>query len=251
MKFHLISVTLLLLVFCSGFDLDAVVIWPGSGRAGSSGNSSSSGSSSRSTSCFNASELPGLNKNPLIKEKISINGQPLTLEIYQLGTSREMLTAVLKSRIKPELIKTGRDYIRAIIPTGKYTSERWLFVFAAPDQPVTGFRIEQTSNIPPVSVWPRELPSLPSGSTPDMVMEIPGIDAVYGSFDHANGDPVQLLVSYSARLASAGWNNAGAEHSPAIRGTGDIYFRNQPEQQILWVKFSENGSGAFYLKKIK
>ena len=192
-----------------------------------------------------------MNKNPLTEEKISINGRPLTLKIYQLGTSREMLTAVLKNRIKPELLKTGADYIRAIIPTGKYTSDRWLFVFAAPDQPVTAFRIEQASDIPPVSAWPRELPALPAGSTPDMVMEIPRIDAVYGSFDNANGDPVQLLVSYSARLASAGWHNAGAEHSPAIRGTGEIYFRNQPERQVLWVKFSENGNGAFYLKKIK
>ena len=245
MKLLFTSITILLLIFTAAFELDAVVVWPGSGNSGSSGSRNTARGS------FHASELPGLSKKPLTEEKVSINGQPLTLEIYQLKTSREMLTAILKNRIKPEQLETGADYLRAIIPTGRHSSDRWLFVFAAPDQPVTAFRIEQDSPVPPVNVWPRELPPLPAGSQADMIMEIPRIDAVYGSFDHATGDPVQLLVSYSARLASDGWHNAGAEHSPAIRGTGEIYFRNHPERQILWVKFGENGNGAFYLKKIE
>lgn len=244
MKFRFISMLLILLAFGAGSELYARVYWPGSGNSGTSG-------SSGNKSPFHASELPGLSKKPLTEEKVSINGQPLTLEIYQLKTSREMLTSILKKRIKPEFLTVGSDFFRVIIPTGRHSSDRWLFVFAAPDQPVTAFRIEQDSPVPPTTVWPRELPPLPAGSKADMIMEIPRINAVYGSFDHANGDPVQLLVSYSARLASAGWHNAGAEHSPAIRGTGEIYFRNQPERQILWVKFGENGIGAFYMKNIE
>ena len=245
MKFCITTV-ILLFILATGSTLKAVVIWPGSGNSGSSGSRSS-----RPVGSFSDSELPGLDKKPLTVEKVSINGQPLKLEIYRLKTSRDILTGMLKRKLSADQLEIGGDFIRAIIPTGRHSRDRWLFVFASPDQPITAFRIEQDSPIPPPSVWPRELPPLPAGSQVDMVMEIPRVDAVYGSFDQASGDPVQQLVSYSARLASAGWQNAGAEHSPAIRGTGEIYFRNHPERQILWIKFGENGNGAFYLKKIK
>ena len=126
---------LMLLTFGAGSDLYARVYWPGSGNSGTSGGSGNK-------SPFHASELPGL------------SNQPLTLEIYQLKTSREMLTSILKKRIKPEFLTAGSDFFRVIIPTGRHSSDRWLFVFAAPDQPVTAFRIEQDSPVPPATATP-------------------------------------------------------------------------------------------------
>ena len=244
MKSRITSIIILLFILTAGLSLDARVYWPGSGKSNSSGSSSSGGT-------FHPSELPGLSKRPLTTEKVSINGKPLTLEIYRLKSSKESLMEILKRKLSSDQLTIGADHLRAVIPTGRYSSDRWLFVFASPDQPVTAFRIEQDSPVPQTVLWPVELPPPPVDSQVDMVMEIPRVNAVYGSFNRMSGDPVQLLVSYSARLASQGWHNAGAEHSPAIRGTGEIYFRNSPERQILWVKFGENGNGAFYLKKIK
>ena len=100
------------------------------------------------------------------------------------------------------------------------------------------------------SKWPSELPPLPAGTRANMIMELPRLNSIYGSFDQNDALPEQLLASYSARLASAGWQYAGAEHSPAIRGSGELYFKNEPSRELLWIKFG-NGGGAFYIKKLK
>ena len=249
MKHLFTSILTVLIISSAPSRLDAVVYWPGSGNNGNrnAANVSGNGSSRR----FSVAELPGLSKKPLIKEKVKINGREMTLEIYQLKTAWADLLRFLPNCAAPENLEAGQDFLRLVIPTGNNRSDRWLFVRAEANRPVTVFRIEQDGALPPPARWPQELPPLPAGSTPDMIMEIPRINGIYGSFAQNNGDPEQLLVSYTARMAASGWFNAGAEHSPAIRGTGEIYFRNQPERQILWIKFGTGGVGAFYLKKLK
>ncbi len=246
---HLFTSLLTVLIFSTAPSrLDAVVYWPGSGNGKNSGGTKISGS--RNYRQFSIAELPGLSRKPLITEKVKINGRAMTLEIFQLKGIWDELFRFLKNRVAPEHLEFGQDYLKLVIPGGSDNSGRWLFVRAEDNRPITVFHIEQNGNLPP-PVWPKELPQLPSGSRPDMVMEIPRINGIYGSFAQYNGNPEQLLVSYTARMASSGWFNAGAEHSPSIRGTGEIYFRNEPERQILWIKFGADGFGAFYLKKLK
>ena len=170
----------------------------------------------------------------------------------ETGAFVKMLVGFLvdiKQRMNiPEHISAGNDFVKAVFKNGN-SRERWLFV-ATPDQPVTAFFLK-TQGALPRAVWPRELPQLPAGARVNMVMEIPRVNAVYGAFDNLTSSGSDMLASYTARMASAGWFHAGAEHSPAIRNSGEVYFRNTPERQILWIKFSDNGNGAFYLKKFK
>ena len=217
---------------------EAVVFWPGLSR-GSTGRN------------FTSADLPGLRQQPLMTENVNVNGQAMTLEIYQLNTSRDILVRSLKNRFKIDKFESGRDFLRVVQNNGKNNFERWLFVFAGEKHPVTAFRLEQNGKLLKPAKWPAELPALPSGARPNMVMELPRLDSIYGSFDQSDAVPEQLLASYSARLASAGWQYAGAEHAPSIRGTGEIYFKNQPSRQILWIKFGSDGSGSFYVKKLK
>ena len=243
MKHHFPSLLALLLTLAAVPKLDAVVYWPGNGSSGSKTTASKRG--------FFASELPGLKPKPLVKEEVKINGKSMTLEIYQLKTTWDVLLRTLSANVDPKQLELGQDYLKLSVTGRNNRIDRWLFVRAENNRPVTAFCIEHVNQLPPPGLWPRELPPLPSGSRPDMIMEIPRVNAVYGSFCQYNGIPEQLLVSYSARMAAAGWACAGAEHSPAIRGTGDIYLRNHPERQVLWIKFGANGHGAFYLKKLK
>ena len=245
---HLFTSFLTVLIFSTAPSrLDAVVYWPGSGNGGNRSSAKVSGGNSRH---FFAAELPGLSRKPLISEEVKINGRAMTLNIYQLKMSWADLLRLLKSRMAPEYLEPGQDFLKMVIPASSHRTDRWLFVRAEANRPITVFHIEQSGKLPP-PVWPKELPQLPAGSRPDMVMEIPRINGIYGSFAQYSGNPEQLLVSYTARMASSGWFNAGAEHSPSIRGTGEIYFRNEPERQILWIKFGADGAGAFYLKKLK
>ena len=235
---HLPSILILLLFVCRTIPAGAFVYLPGI----------SSGSSDR---IMTASDLPGISSSPLVKEKVNVNGTPLTLEIYQVKSPLDVIQRTIKNRFKPEQLEAGNDYVRAIFRKDKDLTERWLFVFAGEKRPVTAFKMELPGKIAMPVKWPSELPVLPSDCRPNMVMELPRLNAVYGSFDSNTGSGVQQLASYSARLASAGWYHAGAEHAPSIRGTGEIYFRNNPARQIMWIKFGEDGSGAFYLKKLK
>ncbi len=245
---HLFTSLLTVVIFSTAPSrLDAVVYWPGSGNGGNNNAARVSGGKSRH---FFAAELPGLSRKPLITEEVKINGRAMTLNIYQLKMSWDDLMRLLKSRMAPEYLEPGKDHLKMVIPANSNRTDRWLFVRAEANRPITVFHIEQSGQLPPPE-WPQELPQLPPGSRPDMVMEIPRINGIYGSFAQYSGNPEQLLVSYTARMASSGWFNAGAEHSPSIRGTGEIYFRNQPERQILWIKFGTDGVGAFYLKKLK
>lgn len=251
---HLFTSILLLLTVCAAvLELDAAVYWPGKTTSGSgaSGSRNHDRRAVGSARNFSISELPGLSRKPLTSEDVVVNGQKMTLEIYQLNAAWDILQRTLRSRVAPEQLMYGQDFLRMVVPMGNNRTERWLFVCADPRRPVTAFRIESNRVLPPPTRWHSELPPLPSGGVPEMNMEIPRVDAVYGAFSNCNGDPTQLLVSYSARLAASGWIGAGAEHSPSIRGSGEIYFRNQPERQVLWIKFSENGCGAFYMKKLK
>ena len=206
----------------------------------------STGSSDR---IMTPADLPGISSRPLSREKVNVNGVPLMLEIYQVNSPIDIIQRTVKNRFKPETLEGGNDYFRVIFRKDKERTERWLFVFTRKNRPVTAFRMEVNGNIPKPSRWPSDLPPLPSGSRANMVMELPRLNAVYGSFDCDENSGIQQLASYSARLASAGWYHAGAEHAPAIRGTGEIYFKNHPVRQILWIKFGENNGGAFYLKK--
>lgn len=195
-----------------------------------------------------ASELPGIRPKALHTENVRVNGVSLTLELYQMKTTLAQIVRTIKKSYLPEHISAGNDFVKAVFKNGN-SRERWLFV-ATPDQPVTAFFLK-TQGALPRAVWPRELPQLPAGARVNMVMEIPRVNAVYGAFDNLTSSGSDMLASYTARMASAGWFHAGAEHSPAIRNSGEVYFRNIPERQILWIKFSDNGNGAFYLKKFK
>lgn len=195
-----------------------------------------------------ASELPGIRPKALHTEDVRVNGVPMTLELYQLQTTLGQIVRTIKTSYLPEHISAGSDFVKVIFKNNN-SRERWLFV-SAPDRPVTAFYLKTQGKLPRAS-WPRELPQLPAGARINMVMDIPRLNAVYGAFDNITSSGTDMLASYTARMASAGWFHAGAEHSPAIRNSGEVYFRNTPERQILWIKFSDNGNGAFYLKKIK
>ena len=196
-----------------------------------------------------ASELPGIRPKPLHTEPVVVNGVSMTLELYQMQTTLGQIVRTIKRSYLPEHLSGGDDFVKVVFKNGN-TKERWLFV-ATPERPVTAFYLK-TDRVLPRPVWPQELPPLPAGAQVNMVMNIPRVNAVYGAFDNAaSKSGADMLASYTARMASAGWFHAGAEHSPAIRNSGEVYFRNTPERQILWIKFSDEGNGAFYLKKIK
>ncbi|MBR7107120.1 MAG: hypothetical protein IKC89_01760 [Lentisphaeria bacterium] len=195
------------------------------------------------------SELPGIRPKPLHTEKVVVNGVSMTLELYQMQTTLGQVVRTIKRSYLPEHLSGGDDFVKAVFKKGN-TKERWLFV-ATPERPVTAFYLKTEGAIPR-PVWPPELPPLPAGAQADMVMNIPRLNAVYGAFSNGtSASGADMLASYTARMASAGWFHAGAEHSPAIRNSGEVYFRNTPERQILWIKFSDDGNGAFYLKKQK
>lgn len=196
------------------------------------------------------SELPGMNRQLLLEEKAIVNGVPLNLQIYQLNSTLPAVKSYISRSDGGAKIDSGKDYLRAIFKRSAGGSERWLFVSSGHGRPLTAFKMELDSKLPPPPFWPEELPQLPAGGRPGMVMELPGLQAIYGSFDSCNDSPEQLLSSYSARLNSAGWSCAGAEHSPAIRGSGDMFIRTAPQAKALWIKFSENGNGAFYIKNL-
>ena len=231
----------ILLITGFGYRAEAFVYLPGT----------SSGSSGTLARALTPSVLPGSSTHPLIKEKVNINGVPLTLEIYQLNARIDDLFAAVCKKFKPEKMEYGKDYLRAVFRVGKHKTERWLFIFSGANRPITAFRMELSGNLPRPAHWPSELPALPPGCRINMVMELPRLNAVFGSFDQNESSGIRQLPSYTTRLASSGWVSAGAEHSPSIMGSGEIYFRNNPSRQILWIKFGEEGGGAFYLKKIK
>ena len=208
-------------------------------------------SSGNSERAITAVDIPGISTRPLFKEAVTVNGRKLDMEIFRIDTAPDILERSIRNRFPSGKFDRGQDYLRAIYQIDKERSERWLFVFSGKQRTVTGFRMSFSGTIPPPGRWPAELPPLPAGSRPEMIMELPRLNAVYGSFGSNDTSGAQQLASYSSRMASAGWSHAGAEHSPAIRGRGEIYFRNQPSRQIMWIQFGTDGSGAFYLKKLK
>ena len=231
MRFPAITLWLWLLVF---IPVHAVVYLPGNSR-------------SQNRAPLPA-ELPGMRQNPLHREVIRVNGVKRQLEIFQMKTTLVQIARILKTRFKPLRLDAGNDFILAVFKNGSST-DRWLFISGGEGKPVAAFRMEHERELP-APVWHRDLPPLPAGAKADMVLELPRLNAVCGLFSNAGGDPINMLSSCSARLAAAGWYHAGAEHSPAIGGSGELYFRSSPRRELLWVKFGNSGNGAFFFKKL-
>lgn len=229
------TISLFLLLTAAALPAEAVVYLPGT----------AGGKYDRP---ITVADLPGIRQRALLSEKVEINGVPLNLELYQLETTLAQVVRTIKVRFNAEQLAAGNDFVKAVFKNGS-TLERWLFV-ATPERPVTAFYIKTHGKLPPPR-WPAELPPLPGNTRVNMVMKLPRLNAIYGAFDGSTQSGATLLASYTARMASAGWFHAGAEHAPAIANSGEIYFRNTPEREILWIKFSDDGNGAFYLKKIK
>jgi len=196
------------------------------------------------------SELPGLRPQPLFSERVIVNGKSMDLDVFQMQATLEQTALILKNRFSPLKMAVGKNFARAVFDAGKNKTLRYLFVSAGSNQPLTVFQLQLPGDLPQ-AVWNSKLPSLPAGSAPDIVLEMPDRNAVYGAFTSCGISPDQLLSTYTARLKSNSWQSAGAEAGANIRGSGDLFIRNHPQREILLVQFGQKGDGAFYHKIIR
>ena len=191
--------------------------------------------------------LPGLeNASPLLAEPVSVNGKRFTLEIYRSSARYEDMKQFLVSR--GFHFAESKDTLRCTAKLSGDSLERLLVVKSPGRGPVTVFRIAGSPGLPPVSVWPRELPELPPGTRALQVIELPRRKSVYGAFEKGSTDAQGAFRELDARLFNAGWRPAGKEAAPLTGGTGDIYIHNL-KKNVLWVTLDGEGRGAFYCRK--
>jgi hypothetical protein len=192
--------------------------------------------------------LPGLeNASPLLTEPVRINGKNFTLELYRSNARFEDMRRFLVSR--GVHFAESNDSLRCTARLSGDTLERLLVVKSPGRGPVTVFRIAGSAGLPPVSLWPPELPELPSGARALQVIELPRRSSVYGAFEKGSPDAQGSFRQIDAALSLAGWRSAGKEASPLTGGTGDIYIHNRTKN-ILWVTLDQEGRGAFYCRKM-
>ena len=191
--------------------------------------------------------LPGLeNASALLAEPVEVNGKRFTLEIYRSSARYEDMKQFLAAR--GFHFAESKDTLRCTAKLSADSLERLLIVKSPGRGPVTVFRIAGSAGLPPVSVWPRELPDLPPGTRALQVIELPRRQSVYGAFEKGSTDGPGALRQLDALLHNAGWRSAGKEASPLTGGTGDIYIHNR-KKNVLWVTFDGEGRGAFYCRK--
>ena len=192
--------------------------------------------------------LPGLeNASPLLTDPVRITGKNFTLELYRSNARFEDMRRFLVSR--GVHFAESNDSLRCTARLSGDTLERLLVVKSPGRGPVTVFRIAGSAGLPPVSLWPRELPELPSGARALQVIELPRRSSVYGAFEKGSPDAQGSFRQIDAALSLAGWRSAGKEASPLTGGTGDIYIHNRTKN-ILWVTLDQEGRGAFYCRKM-
>ncbi len=218
-------------VFVAAFAADAEVftLWPWRGSGGVQAR---------------LEGIPGISTEPLYKEKLTVNGVPLELEVYAIDFDFSALEAWLKARLRPENLFREGDTIRVTYRLADNYLDRWLLIGSGPGKPVACFRISAPEKLPEPAGWPGELPPLPDGATPVQVIHLEGRDGWYGSFSGGSGEPEWQLRSTADRLKNEGWSAVGDEARPSIGGTGDLFLRARP-RTLLWVIFNKNG-GSFY-----
>ncbi len=102
------------------------------------------------------------------------------------------------------------------------------------------------------SNWPADFP-LPPGAKPIAVMEFPNRNAVYGAFSSDFGVEQTLPILASA-LKNAGWNSVTKEHQDSLRGSGEVFLKQDPPSLlILGFSPTKNGGciGTIYQRRNK
>lgn len=180
--------------------------------------------------------------DPVHVEKVRCGNRTLDLEIYSLSEPFSALLARLKADSNARVSHNGRSLrYRKRFPGG--VTEHLLVTDSGKN--LVAFRILTPSNFAAGKDWHPELPSLPGGAVSELVIELPGRNAVFGMFNNAFGNPQGNMRAVSSNLSSE-WS-AMSDESLMPNGRGGVF--TGKGNRILLVGFSDDGTGFFYLKK--
>ncbi|MBO5307520.1 MAG: hypothetical protein J6C40_05905 [Lentisphaeria bacterium] len=196
-----------------------------------------------------AAILNGTFKQLLHKEKITVNGIALEMEITQADIPFDALLARLKNSLGRQDFTAHGSTVRIGYPLSRDRVERWLLVRNGKDK-TTVFYMISPAKLPPPEGWPQELPPLPAGAEVAQTLKFPRRGGVLGTFRNAAGDRRMLLRQMTRHLEGDGWIAAGAEASVSDSG-GDLFIRTRNGREIIWVAAGDDGSGSCYYRKSK
>ena len=248
--FRLFALAALLAVPC-GLRADVFSIWPfGGGAAAKNGVSDMSAEAAEDT----LATL--LDATQFWSEKVSINGQNMTMKI---SMSDQPLSLVRASVLKlfPSAQAAGNEsslLMRRPLDDGG--SQRIFLLQLRGMNPLLQFTTVLPKDMPrecPRPLWPAEFPIVP-GAASFQLMQFPNRGSLFGTYDIANSEIAPVMDDLTAKILSAGWAPATMEHADLFIGTGEIFMKKDPDALLL-LGIVRDAAGAaqvsFYTRKLK
>ena len=249
--FCLSALAALLLSAPCGLHADVFSIWPfGGGAAGKDGASDLSAESAEDT----LATL--LNATQFWSEKVSINGQNMTMKI---SMSDQPLSRVRASVLKlfPTAQAAGNEsslLMRRPLEDGG--SQRIFLLQLRGMNPLLQFTTVLPEDMPrecPRSLWPEEFP-VAAGATSFQLMKFPNRGSLFGTYEIANSEIAPVMDDLTARIKSAGWAPASIEHADLFEGAGEVFMKKDPDELLLLGIVRDAAGSAqvsFYTRKLK
>ena len=249
--FCLSVLTAALLSVPCGLRADIFSIWPfGGGAAGKSGASDLSAEAAEDT----LATL--LDATQFWSEKVSINGQNMTMKI---SMSDQPLSLVRASVLKlfPTAQAAGNEsslLMRRPLDDGG--SQRIFLLQLRGMNPLLQFTTVLPKDMPrecPRSLWPAEFPVI-AGASSFQLMNFPNRGSLFGTYEIANSEIAPVMDDLTAKIRSAGWAPATMEHADLFAGAGEVFMKKDPDELLL-LGIVRDASGAaqvsFYTRKLK
>ena len=230
---------------------DVFSIWPfGGGAAGKNGVSDISAESAEDT----LATL--LDATQFWSEKVSINGQNMTMKISMSDQSLPLVRASVLKLFPTAQAAGNESSLLMRRPLDDGGSQRIFLLQLRGMNPLLQFTTVLPKNMPrecPRSLWPAEFP-VASGATSFQLMTFPNRGSHFGTYEIPNSEIAPLMDDLTAKIKSAGWGPATMEHADLFAGAGEVFMKKDPDELLLLGIVRDAAGSAqvsFYTRKLK
>lgn len=247
----LIALAASLLAAPLGLRADVFSIWPfGGGAAGKNGVADISAESAEDT----LATLLGATQ--FWSEKVSINGQDMTMKISMSDQSLPLVRASVLKLFPTAQAAGNESSLLMRRPLEDGGSQRIFLLQLRGMNPLLQFTTVLPKDMPrecPRSLWPEEFPVAP-GATSFQLMKFPNRGSLFGTYEIANSEIAPVMDDLAAKVKNAGWAPATMEHADLFAGSGEVFMKKDPDALLLFgIVRDASGSAqvSFYTRKLK
>ena len=233
-----------------GLRADVFSIWPFGSGAAKSGTSDISAESAEDTlaSLLDATQF--------WSEKVTINGQDMTMKISMSDQSLPLVRASVMKMFPDAQAAGNESSLLMRRPLQDGASQRIFLLQLRGMNPLLQF----TTVLPkdraqecPLSLWPKDFP-LAAGASNLQLMRFPNRGSSFGTYEVRNSEIAPVMDDLAAKILSAGWAPATIEHADLFEGTGDVFMKKDPDALLL-LGLVRDATGSvqvsFYTRKLK